>query len=196
MSKRRQFLQSVGAFLVAAACRPEKLFGPVKKPPVSLGVSVFTGWADPRPEYGKVPGVQCPALHPWAQMRTTDRVPAIGQYNEADPAVTAWRLAQMERGGIEWVTYQHEWSPHLGQLLMNHCAENHPDDARVQFALIRWRTLRLAGRREQRHPLLLEHLPDRGEHRAVDSGENQRIAPELRAGVLPVHAQGVLPPRR
>jgi hypothetical protein len=123
-----------------AACDSERLFGPRKKA-LSMGVSVFPGWANPRPEFGLVPGVQCPQSNPWAGLRTDDRIPAIGQYDERVPSVTLWRLQQMERAGIEWVTYQHEWSPGLASLLMNHCAENHPDDARVQFAFSNWDVL-------------------------------------------------------
>jgi hypothetical protein len=74
-------------------------------------------------------------------MLTADRVPAIGQYDERRPEITSWRLEQMRRGGVEWCTYQHEWSPNLRQLLMNHCAENHPDDADIQFAFSWWDVL-------------------------------------------------------
>lgn len=112
-----------------------------KPAPLYMGVSVFTGWASPRPEYGLVPGVQCPLEYPWRGMRTKDRLPAIGEYDEADPAVTAWRIEQMQKGKIDWVTYQHEWSPHLGRLLMNHCAENHPADSPIQLAMSWWDVL-------------------------------------------------------
>lgn len=134
---RRDFLKAcaaASAAFIGMACDADRVLYPRPRP-VSPGVSVFTGWASPRPEYGKVPGVQCPLQYPWTAMRTADRVPAIGQYDEKRPEVTSWRLEQMRRGGIEWCTYQHEWSFHLGQLLMNHCAENHPDDAQVQFAM-------------------------------------------------------------
>lgn len=144
MSERRKFLIECGraaaSFMLMGACEQEKVLGPRKKA-LSMGVSVFPGWANPRPEFGLVPGVQCPQSNPWAGLRTEDRIPAIGQYDERDPAVTSWRLEQMEKAGIEWVTYQHEWSPSLGMLLMNHCAENHPDDARIQFAFSNWDVL-------------------------------------------------------
>lgn len=115
-----------------------------KAPRLYMGVSVFTGWASPRPEYGKVPGVQCPVEYPWRSMLRRDRVPAIGEYDEARPEVTLWRIQQMQRGGIEWCTYQHEWSLHLGRLIMNHCAENHPADSPVQFAMSWWDVLSAA----------------------------------------------------
>lgn len=109
--------------------KPESLY---------MGVSVFTGWASPRPEYGQVPGIQCPVEYPWRNMRVPNRVPAIGEYDETLLEVTVWRLGQMQKGKIDWVTYQHEWSPHLGRLIMNHCAENHPADSPIQFAMSCW----------------------------------------------------------
>lgn len=109
-----------------------------------MGVSVFAGWASPRPEYGTVPGVQCPLEWPWRGMKVPNRVSALGEYDEALPEVTLWRLAQMARGGISWCTYQHEWSFHLGKLLMNHCAENHPADSAIQFAVSWWDVLSAA----------------------------------------------------
>lgn len=145
MTSRRRFVEQCGktaaAFVFMSACEQERIIAATKPRPLSMGVSVFAGWADPRPDFGLVPGVQCPQLHPWAGLRTADRVPAIGQYDERQQSVTDWRLAQMERGGIDWVTYQHEWSPGLGMLLMNHCAENHPDQARSQYAFSWWDVL-------------------------------------------------------
>lgn len=114
------------------------LFRKAPSAPLYMGVSVFTGWANPRPEYGLVTGCQCPLQNPWSGMLTPDRVPALGQYNEADPSVTVWRIAQMQIGKIDWCTYQHEWSMHMGQLTMNHCAENHPSDSPIQFAMSWW----------------------------------------------------------
>jgi hypothetical protein len=143
VSSRREFVTSCGkaaAAFMLMACEARRMNEPTSRE-LSMGVSVFTGWADPRPEFGLVPGVQCPVQHPWAAMLASNRVPAIGQYNEADPAVTTWRLAQMERGGIDWVTYQHEWSPDLKMLLMNHCAENHPADSPISFAVSNWDVL-------------------------------------------------------
>jgi hypothetical protein len=134
----KDFIGSAAAFVMTAACNPDQLFGPVRPRPLSMGVSVFTGWASPRPEYGLVTGCQCPLEYPWTGMRLPNRLPAIGQYDEARPEVTSWRLEQMRRGGIEWCTYQHEWSMHLGELVMNHCAENHPDDSLISFAMSWW----------------------------------------------------------
>lgn len=112
-----------------------------KPEPVYMGVSVFTGWASPRPEYGLVPGVQCPVQYPWREIKRKDRTPAIGEYDEALPEVTVWREAQMIRGKIDFCVYQHEWSPDLGLLTMNHCAENHPADSPVAFCLSWWDVL-------------------------------------------------------
>lgn len=106
--------------------------------PLYMGVSVYTGWASPQPEYGLVTGVQCPSQYPWREMKQANRVPAIGEYDEADPTVTSWRIQQMIRGGISWCTYQHEWAFHLGRLILNHCAENHPADSPIQFAMSWW----------------------------------------------------------
>lgn len=135
---RREFLRSAWTFLFAAACDRESVFGPKIPRPLAMGVSVFTGWASPRPEYGLVTGCQCPSEYPWAQMRVGNRVPAIGQYDEARPEISSWRLEQMQRGGIDWCTYQHEWSFHRGELVMNHCAENHPADSPISFAMSWW----------------------------------------------------------
>lgn len=124
-----------------------------KPEPLYMGVYLFPGWASPRPEYGLVPGVQCPLKWPWAdpseegQANRTpskvlaNRTPAIGEYDEALPEVTVWREAQMIRGKIDFCVYQHEWSPDLGLLTMNHCAENHPADSPVAFCLSWWDVL-------------------------------------------------------
>jgi hypothetical protein len=108
------------------------------KVPLHMGVSVFTGWQSPRPDYGTVTGVQCPVEWPWREMKVPNRVPAIGEYDEGDPHVTLWRESQMIRGKIGWVTYQHDWCFHLGEFVINHCAENHPDDSPVSFAMSCW----------------------------------------------------------
>lgn len=117
------------------------LFHHAEATPLYMGVSVFTGWASPRPEYGLVPGVQCPNQYPWAQMKVPNRVPLLGQYDEANPNVTIWRISHMIDGKIDWCTYQHEWSPHLNRLIMNHCAENHPADSPIKFAMSWWDVL-------------------------------------------------------
>lgn len=108
--------------------------------PVYMGVSVFTGWASPRPDYGLVPGVQCPQQYPWVGIQK-NRTPAMGQYDEAQSQVTTWRLSQMQRGKLDYCVYQHEWSPNLGKFTMNHCAENHPPQSPVQFAMSWWDVL-------------------------------------------------------
>jgi hypothetical protein len=73
-----------------------------------MSVYVFSGWANPRPEYGKVPGVQCPWEHPWKSLRTNDRLPIMGEYDERDPAITEQRLRWMEWAGISGAVYQVE----------------------------------------------------------------------------------------
>jgi hypothetical protein len=142
VTSRRQFVEECGkaaaAFVFMAACDQERIAAASKPRPLAMGVSVMTCWASPRPEYGLVTGCQCPVEWPWEAMRATNRVPAIGQYDEAKPEVTSWRIEQMTRGGIDWCSYQHEWSFHLGKLVMNHCAENHPADSAVSFAMSWW----------------------------------------------------------
>ena len=75
----------------------EKIVGiPEMEPPVTISVYVFSGWATPRDDFGKVPGTQCPAHEPWKVMRTSDREPLLGYYDERDPEVTRKRLEWME----------------------------------------------------------------------------------------------------
>jgi hypothetical protein len=132
---RRDFLKSAYLFTFMAACNPDALFGPRKSRPLSMGAYVHCGWANPRPEYGLVPGVQCPNQYPWDVLRTRDREPELGYYDERDPGVTEWRCQQMERGGLGFAVYQVEWRHDTHELLMAHCAENHPVDSSVEFAL-------------------------------------------------------------
>ena len=63
-----------------------------------MGVSVFSGWENPRSEYGKVPGTQCPWQYPWDALQRDDRIPLMGRYNEADPWVTEQRCEMMAGG--------------------------------------------------------------------------------------------------
>lgn len=106
------------------------LFG---RAPIAIthGAYVFCGWANPRPEFGQVPGVQCPVANPWIRME--DRVPALGQYDERDPAITAKRLEWMQQGRIDYACYQVEWRHDTHQLLMAHCADNHLSGSPIKF---------------------------------------------------------------
>lgn len=111
------------------------LLGLVRRPTdtrVSVGVYVFPGWADPAPEWGRVPGVQCPQEHPWAVLQTGDRVPELGYYDEREPRVTAWRCLQMRRARIDYAIYQVGWDGEA--LLYEHCSRNHTD-AEPKFCL-------------------------------------------------------------
>lgn len=129
---------------------PKPVPPPVAQKPVTMVTSVFCGWASPRPEFGAVPGSQCPNEWPWKAMQTEDRIPAMGEYDERDPAVTAWRLQKMKEGGIDVACYQVDWShehavkapdylpPLPTPLLMAHCADNHPTDSPVKFCLSFW----------------------------------------------------------
>lgn len=110
-------------------------------PPVTHGVSVHCGWASPRPEHGKVPGVQSPNRWPWRILRTRDRVPALGAYDERDPRVTKRRLEWMREGGIDYACYQVEWRHDTRQLLMSHCADHHAATSPVKFCLSWWDVL-------------------------------------------------------
>lgn len=127
----------------------------VPSPQVQMGVSVFCGWANPRAEFGAVPGVMCPAEWPWKALQTDDRNMALGQYDEADPAVTVTRCEWMIEAGIDFCTYQIEWAhehscpdkrPRWRKVLdspltMSHCADNHPEDSPSQFCVSWWDTM-------------------------------------------------------
>jgi hypothetical protein len=92
---------------VSAACS-ESTSPPVVEIPLTMKVYVHCGFASPRPEYGKVPGVQSPFQYPWDVMKTDDREPALGYYDESDPAITRWRCEQMSSAGIDSAIYQVE----------------------------------------------------------------------------------------
>lgn len=98
---------------------------------LSMGVYEFNGWANPRPEFGLVPGVQCPISNPWVDM--PDRVPSQGQYDERDPEITRMRLAWMQTGKIDYTIRQMEWRHDTRELLMSHCNDNHPLDSSIKF---------------------------------------------------------------
>jgi hypothetical protein len=100
---RREAVASRGALLVSACTdttAPEIL------PPATHSVYVHCGFENPRSEFGKVPGTQSPYLNPWSAMKTPDRVPLWGEYNEADPIITEKRLELMEGAGIHCAVYQ------------------------------------------------------------------------------------------
>jgi hypothetical protein len=104
---RREAAVSLGA-LVLAACSGEVL-PPEVRGPLSVNVYVHSGFANPRPEYGRVPGTQAPWEYPWASMKKRDRIPAMGEYDESQPWVTEYRLALMQSVGIGSVIYQVEF---------------------------------------------------------------------------------------
>lgn len=134
---RRRVLAAVGAafFVVAvAAIARSELIEPQADNKVSRGVYVFCGWAKPRPEFQKVPGVQAPWPDPWAALHTADRRPALGYYDERNPKVTAWRLEKMREGRVDFAVYQVGWAFELNSLLYSHCADNHRDST-PKFAL-------------------------------------------------------------
>jgi hypothetical protein len=134
---------------MAAIARSERIETQPGKT-LSRGVYVFCGWAKPRPEFEKVPGIQAPWPDPWAVLHTADRRPALGYYDERDPKVTAWRLEKMREGRVDFGVYQVGWSyihsapermprweiakGKLNPLLYSHCADAHraPDP---KFAL-------------------------------------------------------------
>jgi hypothetical protein len=103
--KRRQFPLALVA--LAAACKEATAPHEVTVS-ATMGVSVFPGWETPRSEYGTVPGTQSPYADPWKAMRTNDRVPLLGEYNEADPIITQRRCEMMEYGRIGFACYQVE----------------------------------------------------------------------------------------
>ncbi len=120
---------------------------------LQMGVTVFSAWADPRPDCNAVPGVMCPAERPWQALQTTDRKMALGEYDERDPAITAQRIRWWEDNGVDFVTYQIEWAhehtqpdkmppwrPKLSSpMTMDHCAFNHSaSSTKVKFALSHW----------------------------------------------------------
>jgi hypothetical protein len=74
-----------------------------------MSVYLFSGWANPREEFGKVPGTQCPAREPWKVMRTSDREPLLGYYDERLPEITEQRLKWMESAGINNCVVQIEY---------------------------------------------------------------------------------------
>jgi hypothetical protein len=132
---RRDFVRSSALLALIAACNPGALFGPGKRRELTMGAYTFPGWADPRPEFGLVPGTQSPTPRPWLALETQDRVPALGYYDEREQRITDWRCGEMSRGGLDFTCYQVEWRHDTHELLMAHCAENHPADANVQFCL-------------------------------------------------------------
>lgn len=84
-------------------------------------------------------------------MRTRDRIPALGEYDERDPAVSSRRLSWMQEGGIDYACYQVEWAhemtqpktlvkwrPYLDPLVMSHCADHHPAKSPVKFCVSIW----------------------------------------------------------
>lgn len=73
-------------------------------------------------------------------------------HDERDPAITVQTCKWMEQYGVKWLIYQVQ-HPHalttperlpierrdgVPALLMSHCADNHPVDTKVRFALANW----------------------------------------------------------
>jgi hypothetical protein len=104
---RREAVIGLGA-LAVSACAGSEITPPEVMPPLTMNVSVFCGWATPRPEYGSVPGTQSPWANPWESLRTNDRTPLMGEYNEALPEITERRCEMMEYGVIGCAVYQVE----------------------------------------------------------------------------------------
>ncbi len=102
---RREAVIGIGAWALSACVEPTV---PEILPPASISIYVHSGWASPRPEYGKVPGTQCPSEYPWKAMKNQDRIPALGEYDESDPAITDYRLGLMQYAGISAAIYQVE----------------------------------------------------------------------------------------
>lgn len=101
---------------------------------ITHGVYVFCGWANPREEFGLVPGIQCPTDYPW-DFKVADRAPALGYYDERDPIITAQRLQWMREAAIDHAVYQIEWRHDTHQLLWSHCADNQTLVTPVKFSL-------------------------------------------------------------
>lgn len=96
--------------LAVAACTDSTGAAPSAAPefPLSVNIFIFSGYAVPREEFGRVPGIQCPWPSAWGAMKKQDRIPAIGEYNEADQAISDYYLALLEYAGIDSAVYQIE----------------------------------------------------------------------------------------
>ncbi len=105
--KRREAVAGIGALLLTACSQP--VVPTVANRPLSVNVYVHSGFASPRPEWGKVPGTQCPHQWPWAAMKKRDRIPERDEYDEREPWVTDYRLSLMQSVGISGVIYQVEY---------------------------------------------------------------------------------------
>jgi hypothetical protein len=101
---RREAVVALGA-LALSACT-DSITAPVITHPVVIGVHLHNGFASPRPEYGHVPGTQCPYQYPWKAMKTSDRVPLWGEYDERESWVTEKRVGLMRESGISFAIYQ------------------------------------------------------------------------------------------
>ena len=108
---RREAVIGLGA-LALSACT--EISAPTEQPTYA-GVYEFPGFASPRPEWKQVPGTQCPWQYPWDEMRTDDRVPAKGNYNEAEPWVQEYRAGLMEWAGVSFTVIQLEWNHQLAR---------------------------------------------------------------------------------
>jgi hypothetical protein len=92
-------------------------------PRLFIGAWSFCGFEAEREEHGKVPGSQCPWRFPWEKIEPPfDRKMGItspgmreGAYDQRDPAVMDWTLANMERIPLTDIAHQFEVSwAHMG----------------------------------------------------------------------------------
>lgn len=142
--------------------KPPPVIPPVVTPPapaLTMGLSIFCGFASERIEFGAVPRIQCPYPRPWDSLVTNDRkmmlsTPGMapGTYDERELSVTLQQIAWMEEGKKDVCSYQIDcameqtnwlkmpnYRPRLASpMLMTHCAENHPADSKVKYFLSDW----------------------------------------------------------
>lgn len=124
----------------------------VPRTEVELGAYCFGGYQLERTEFDKVTRTECPHRFPWAASTATDRLLVAGNpHDQADPADTLQALREYEQYGLKWRIYQVQ-HPHANtqehllpearrgvqRLLMSHCADNHPEDSPIRFALANW----------------------------------------------------------
>lgn len=136
---------------------PPPVIPPVVVPPVDTRplievVSVFENWEQKCRYYvdGQliVTGTEAPYPEPWKSLKTANREPAIGYYNEPD--VTQYYLDEMQKGGFNVACYQIGWSHqhavkypygppfNINPLLYDWGPKNHPQDSPIQFFLSNW----------------------------------------------------------
>lgn len=137
---------------------PPPVIPPVVIPPVEPSrplievVSVFENWEQHCRYYVNgqliVTGTEAPYEFPWQSLKTQNREPSIGYYNEPD--VTQHYLESMQQGKFGVACYQIGWShqhavkyPYnpplkIDPLLYDWGPKNHPQDSPTQFFLSNW----------------------------------------------------------